>query len=117
MITYNFVIIEGKVKSEYLNFYFEEAFFEALWKWTYEDDLWDFIEEEKPNKEYLIHYIDNTFIDENIFHEYEEDEITCYAFKVDDDGIVHTYNWNQSLEDFVLKKVKEKYGKISCLRS
>ena len=108
-MTYNFVIIEGKVKSEYLNFYSEEAFFEALWEWTYEDDLWDFIEENKPDKEYLIHYIDN-FIDENIFHEYEEDEIDCYAFVVDD-GKVYTYNWNKPLEDFVMKKVKEHYEK------
>ena len=31
-MTYNFVIIEGKAQSEYLNFYSEESFFEALWK-------------------------------------------------------------------------------------
>lgn len=110
-MTYNFVIIEGKVKSEYLNFYSEDDFFKELWKWTYEDDLWDFIEEDKPDKEYLIHFIDNIFIDQNIFHEYDEDELDCFAFIVDDDGMVHTYNWNQSLEDFVMRKVKEHYEK------
>ena len=114
-MTYNFVIIENKVQSEYLNFYSKEAFFEALWEWTYEDDLWDFIEEDDPDYEYLIHYIDNIFIDENIFHQYEEDELDCFAFIVNNDGIVRLYNWNQSLEDFVLKKIEEKYGKISCL--
>ena len=108
-MTYNFVIIENKVKSEYLNFYSEEAFFEKLWEWTYEDDLWDFIEEDNPDREYLIHYIDDVFIDENIFHEYEEDKTDCYAFKVTDKGEVITYNWNQPLEDFVMKKIKLKY--------
>ena len=110
-MTYNFVIIENKVQNEYLNFSSEEAFFEKLWEWTYEDDLWDFIEEDEPDEEYLDHFICNIFIDQNIFHEYEEDELDCFAFKVDDDGMVHVYNWNQPLVDFVMKKVKEHYEK------
>ena len=105
---YNIVITEYKTHTSFLNLSKEE-FFKKLWEWTYKDDLWDFIEENKPDKEYLIYYIDN-FIDENIFHEYEEDEIDCYAFVVDD-GKVYTYNWNKPLEDFVMKKVKEHYEK------
>ena len=47
-----------------------------------------------------------------MFHNYEDDDLTCYAFEVDDDEEVHTYNWGQSLIDFVLNKIKEKYGKL-----
>lgn len=116
-MSYNFIIIENKVRHEYLNIKSEKEFFEELWKWTYVDDLWEFIEYDNPDNEYLIHYIDNIFIDQNMFHEYEEDELDCFAFVVYDDGRVSTYNWNQPLEDFVLKKIEEKYGKISCLCS
>ena len=111
-MSYNFVITENKVQNEYLNIKTEEEFFEELWKWTYVDDLWDFILEEKPNKEYLLHYICNTFIDENIFHYYEEDELDCFVFIVHDNGRVSIYNWDKFLEDFILNKIKEKYGKI-----
>lgn len=110
---YNLIIIETKYPTEHLNLT-KEKFFEELWKWTYEEDLWDFIESESPDTEYLEHYI-NVFIDENMFHQYEDDEVDCYAFIVDNNGRVHTYNWNQDLIDFVLKKIEEKYGKISCL--
>ena len=111
-MSYNFVITENKIQTEYLNIKSKKEFFEELWKWTYVDDLWDFIEYDKPDHEYLIHYIDNTFIDDNIFHGYEEDELDCFAFVVHDNGRVSTYNWNKSLEDFVLGKIKEKYGKV-----
>lgn len=112
MTSYNFVIIENKVQNEYLNIKTEEEFFEELWKWTYAEDLWEFIEIDKPDKECLIHYIDDVFISEEMFHNYEDDDLTCYAFEVDDDEEVHTYNWGQSLIDFVLNKIKEKYGKL-----
>ena len=104
---YNFIIIENKIQTEYLNIETEKEFFEKLWEWTYEDDLWDFIEENEPDYEYLIH-----FIDENIFHQYYEDEIDCFAFIVNDNGKINVYNWNVSLEKFVLNKIKEKYGKV-----
>jgi hypothetical protein len=117
MMTYNFVIIENKVQYEYLNIPTKEEFFEELWEWTYVDDLWEFIEYDKPNYEYLIYFIDNTFIDQTIFHKYKEDELDCFAFIVHDDGKVSVYNWNKSIKDFILKKIEEKYGKISCLCS
>ena len=108
---YNIVFIDGKAITEFLNFVSEEDFFEKLWEWTYLDNLWDFIEEDKPDKERLISYIDNIFIDDEIFHNFEDDDLTCFAFVVHDNGRVSTYNWNQSLEDFVLKKIEKKYGK------
>ena len=111
-MTYNFVITENKIQNEYLNISSEEEFFEKLWECTYVDDLWDFIESDDPDSEYLIHFIDNIFIDENIFHTYEDDDLDCYAFKVDNNGKVYTYNQNKSLEDFVIKKVKEHYENI-----
>ena len=107
---YNVAFMIYKEVNSYTNLTKEE-FFDKLWEWTYEDDLWDFIEEDKPDEEYLDYFICNIFIDQNIFHEYEEDELDCFAFKVDDDGIVHVYNWNQPLVDFVMKKVKEHYEK------
>lgn len=111
-MTYNFIIIEAKQCSEYLNITSEKEFFEKLWLWTYKDDLWYFIYDENPNKEYLENYLCNSFIDENIFHNLYEDETHCYTFTVDDNGKVKTYNWNQSLLDFIYNKVKEKYGKV-----
>ena len=44
-------------------------------------------------------------------NKYEEDELDCFAFKVDDDGVVYVYNWNQPLVDFVMRKIKEHYEK------
>ena len=107
MNNYNLVIIENKQCIPFLNLT-EQAFYDKLWEWTYEYDLWDYIDDNNPDEEELDGAICQ-FIDENIFHELEDDDIDCYAFKVDDDGIVHTYNWNQSLEDFVLRKIKEHY--------
>ena len=110
-MTYNIVFIDRKSITEFLNFVSEKHFFEKLWEWTYLDNLWEFIEIDKPDKECLIHYIDDVFISEEMFHNYEDDDLTCYAFEVDDEE-VHTYNWGQSLIDFVLNKIKEKYGKL-----
>ena len=110
-MTYNFVIIEGKYPEAYLNLTREE-FFDTLWLWTYVDDLWDFIDLENPDKEYLEHYICNTFINENIFHKYEDDDINCYAFIVYDNSNVSSYNWNEHLVEFIYNKIKEKYENI-----
>lgn len=107
---YNFIIVEYKVITEYLNIQSEEGFFEKLWEWTYEDDLWDYIDDNDPGEEELIDYINNVFIEENVFHKYEDDEINCYAFKVDDFGEVTTYTWDQPLEDFIMQKVREYKG-------
>ena len=83
-MTYNLVIIETKCPEAYLNLT-EEEFFEKLWIWTYVDDLWDFIEEENPGSEYLNEFI-YRFIDENMFHGYEDDDTDCYAFVAYDNG-------------------------------
>lgn len=106
-MTYNFVIIVGKYHPEACLNLTKEKFFEELWRWPYVDELWDFIDLESPDKEYLEDYIYNTFIDENIFHKYEDDDANCYAFTVSDDGKTKTYNWDQSLVDFVYDKIKD----------
>ena len=66
MIIYNFVITDNsKVISPFLNFVEENEFLEELWKWCYEDDLWDFLDENPEvltNSEDLENYILNTFI-------------------------------------------------------
>ena len=105
---YNFILNEDKYLTECFNLTKEE-FFEKLWEWTYKDDLWDFIESESPDTEYLENYICEVFINENIFHQYEDDEVDCYAFIVDDNGRVYIYNWNRDLIDFVYTKIKEHY--------
>lgn len=111
---YNVVFTIYKETNSYTNLTKEE-FFDKLWAWTYVDDLWDFIEETEPTKEELVSYLDNVFIDENIFHEYEDDDTSCYAFCVEEktDLIPQTkifvYNWNQELEDYVMNKVLEHY--------
>ena len=102
---YNLIIIEDKCITDYLNLTKSE-FFETLWEWTYEYDLWDFIEEEDPDEESLNEYLCNIFIDDNIFHRYCEDDTNCYAFVVDD-GKVSTYHWNQDLLNFIYDKIKD----------
>lgn len=109
MITYNFIIIEGKVIIDYLNFVNKEEFFEELWRWTYVDDLWDFIEESDPTEEELNSYINDVFVEENIFHNYEEGTVDCFAFTVNNEGIVHIYYLNEDLINFIYNKIKEHY--------
>ena len=111
---YNVAFMIYKEVSSYTNLTKKE-FFDKLWEWTYEDDLWDFIDEADPNKEDLIAYLDNVFIDENMFHKFEDDDTTCYAFCVDIQGTINIttsifeYNWNQELEDYIMNKILERY--------
>ena len=111
---YNVIFIIFKGISSYTNLTKEE-FFDKLWEWTYEDDLWDFLDEAKPTKEDLIAYLDNVFIDEDMFHKFDEDDTSCYAFCIEEKSYlnpetkVFEYSWNQELEDYVMNKVLERY--------
>ena len=111
---YNVVFFIYKEGSSYTNLTKEE-FFDKLWEWTYEDDLWDFLDEAKPTKEDLIAYLDNVFIDEDMFHKFDEDDTSCYAFCIEEKSYlnpetkVFEYSWNQELEDYVMNKVLERY--------
>lgn len=106
MIKYNLVIIENKQRIPFLNLT-EQEFYDKLWEWTYEDDLWDYIDEDNPTEEELEDSLD-TFIRENMFHEYEDDDIDCFAFVDTDEGIVE-YQVNKELLEFVKSKIKEHY--------
>lgn len=106
MNNYNLVIIENKQRIPFLNLT-EQAFYDRLWEWTYEDDLWDYIDETNPDEEELEKVL-NQFIEENIFHEYEDDDVDCFAFVNTDEGIVE-YQINEELFDFVKSKIKEHY--------
>ena len=106
MIKYNLVIIENKHRIPFLNLT-EQEFYDKLWEWTYEDDLWDYIDEDNPTEEELEDSLD-TFIRENMFHEYEDDDIDCFAFVDTDEGIVE-YQVNKELLEFVKSKIKEHY--------
>ena len=111
---YNVVFFIFKEGSSYTNLTKEE-FFDKLWEWTYEDDLWDFLDEVEPTKEELISYLDNVFIDEYIFHKFDEDDTSCYAYCIEEKSYlnpetkVFEYSWNQELEDYVMNKVLERY--------
>lgn len=52
MIKYNLVIIEDKQCIPFLNLS-EQEFYDKLWEWTYEDDLWDYIDDDHPDEETL----------------------------------------------------------------
>lgn len=110
MINYNFVIIENKVISSFLNFLNENEFLEELWEWCYEDDLWDFIDETPEvlnNKEDLEDYLLNTFIPECLFHKYEDDNLNCFAFTASDEKLdIREYDEDRALS-FVLNKIKK----------
>ena len=104
MNKYNLVIIEGKQCIPFLNLT-EKEFYDKLWEWTYEDDLWDCLNENNLNDEELENAIDQ-FIRENMFHEYEDDDIVCFAFINTDKGIVE-YQINDELLRFVYNKIEE----------
>ena len=113
MNTYNFVIIGiNKTINSFLNFLDENEFLEKLWDWCYEDDLWDFLDENPEvlnNKDYLEEWILNTFIPEDLFHRYEDDDLNCFAFTASDEKLdVREYNEDRALA-FVLNKIKEHY--------
>ena len=109
MITYNFIIVDGKIIQSFLNIPNEEEFLEKLWEWCYEDDLWDFIDENPENSEDLENYILGTFIPADLFHHYEDDDLSCFAFTVSDEKLdVKEYDEYMALS-FVLNKIKEHY--------
>lgn len=103
---YNLVIIENKQCIPLLNLT-EQAFYDNLWKWTYEDNLWDYIDDNNPDEEELNDVI-RQFIDEDVFHKWEEDDIDCFAFVNTDEGIVE-YQVSDKLFEFVKSKMKEHY--------
>ena len=100
---YNIIITEYKTHTSFLNLSKEE-FFKKLWEWTYEDDLWDYIEENNPSEEDLREAL-YQFINENIFHQYEDDDVDCFAFIVDDS--VKEYQIDEGLFEFIYAKIKE----------
>lgn len=109
MKDYNLVIIEDKQRIPFLNLT-EQAFYDKLWEWTYEDDLWDYIDEVNPDEEELEQRLYN-FIEENIFHKWVDDTIDCFAFINTDDG-VKEYQVDETLFEFIKSKIKEHYERI-----
>ena len=103
MNKYNLVIIENKQRISFLNLT-EKEFYDKLWEWTYEDDLWDYLEENNHTEEELENALDQ-FIRENVFHEYEDDDVDCFAFIVDDS--VKEYQIDEGLFEFIHSKIKE----------
>ena len=112
MITYNFIITEDKVIHSFLNILNEEEFLKELWKWCFVDDLWDFLNENPEvltDSEDLENYILNTFISEDLFHRYEDDDLNCFAFTASNEKLdVREYDEDRALS-FVLDKIKEHY--------
>ena len=106
MKNYNLVMIENTQCVPFLNLT-EQAFYDKLWEWAYEDDLWDYIDENEPTEEDLEDVLAQ-FIDENVFHKYEEDDVTCFAFVTTDKGIVE-YEISEGLFDFIKSKIEEHY--------
>ena len=106
MNKYNLVIIENKQCIPFLNLT-EQAFYDKLWYWTYEDNLWDYIDDNNPDEEELNDTI-HQFIDENVLHKWEEDDIDCFAFVNTDEGIIE-YQVSNKLFEFVKSKIEEHY--------
>ena len=113
MITYNLIIIESKVKTYYLNLT-KEKFFNHLWEWTFEYDLWDNIETDNllSNEEELINWIWDFVIPQCIFHKYEDDEIDCIAFTNSDEKCeVSLYDGDEDLVNFIINRIYKYYNK------
>ena len=113
MDNYNFIIIDyNKGINPFLNFINEDEFLEKLWDWCYEDNLWDYLDENSEilnNSEDLEDYLLNTFIPEDLFHHYEDDDLNCFAFTASDEKLdVREYDKNRALT-FVLDKIKKGY--------
>jgi len=106
MIEYNLVLFANKQCSPFLNLT-EQAFYDKLWEWTYEDDLWDYLDDYNPTGEELENGIDQ-FIRENMLHKYEDDYIDCFAFVNTDNGLVE-YQVSNELIEFIKTKIKEHY--------
>jgi len=113
MIKYNFIIMDiNKSINSFLNILDENEFLEELWEWCYVDGLWDYLDETPEvlnDSEKLEDYLLNTFIPEDLFHRYEDDDLNCFAFTVSDEKLdVREYNEDKALT-FVLNKIKEYY--------
>lgn len=106
MKNYNLVLFENKQCSPFLNLT-EQSFYDKLWEWTYEDDLWDYIDDYNPTEEELENGIDQ-FIREHILHKLEDDDVDCFAFVNTDNGLVE-YQVSNELIEFVKTKIKEHY--------
>ena len=109
MKDYNLVIIENKQRIPFLNLT-EQAFYDKLWEWTWVDDLWDYLEENNPTEEDLNNVL-YQFIEENIFHKWEDDDVDCFAFINDDEGIKE-YQIDNMLVEFVKSKIEEHYEHV-----
>jgi hypothetical protein len=109
MNNYNLVIIRNKECIPFLNLT-EQAFYDKLWEWTYEYDLWDYIEENDPTEKDLRNAICQ-FIDDNIFHKWKGDNVDCFAFVNTDDGIVE-YQVDDILIEFIKSKIEEHYENV-----
>lgn len=107
MKKYNLVITENKHCIPFLNLT-EQAFYNKLWEWTPEYDLWDYIDEVKPSKEDLESVL-YQFINESVFHKYGDDEINCFAFILNNDSI-EEYQIEKELLEFIQGKIKEFYN-------
>ena len=110
---YNFIITEGKVIHPFLNFLDENKFLEELWEWCFEDNLWDYLYETPEvlnDSEELEDYLLNTFIPEDLFHHYEDDDLNCFAFTATDEKLnVREYDEDRALT-FILNKIKKNYN-------
>lgn len=106
MNNYNLVIIENKQCIPFLNLT-EQVFYDKLWEWTYEDDLWYNIDETNPTEEELENIVDQ-FINDNVFHKYEDDDIDCFAF-VNSNDLIEEYQIDENLFEFIKSKIKEHY--------
>lgn len=109
MSDYNLVIIESKQRIPFLNLT-EQAFYDKLWEWTYEDDLWDYIDDNNPDKEELENILYD-FIEQNMFHKWEDDSVDCFAFVNTDRGIIE-YQVDDTIVEFVKSKIEEHYENI-----
>ena len=108
MKNYNLVVVENKQCIPFLNLT-EQAFYDKLWEWTYVDDLWDYLDENNPSEEDLKDSLFQ-FINENVFHRYEDDDIDCFAFISED--TIKEYEIDDNLYDFIKSKIKEHYEKL-----
>jgi hypothetical protein len=106
MNNYNLVMIENKQRIPFLNLT-EQEFYDKLWEWTYEDDLWDYIDDNNSNKEEIGNILYD-FIEQNMFHKWEDDYVDCFAFVNTDEGIVE-YKIDDTLFEFIKSKIKEHY--------
>lgn len=105
MRNYNLVIIENKQVIPFLNLT-EQEFYDKLWEWTYEDDLWDYLDENTLTEEDLDEALFQ-FINDNVLHKYEDDEIDCFAFTSEID--IEEYKVSNQLYEFIKSKIKEHY--------